>query len=102
MMKQIILDAINENESIFKNISIYIGENPELGHEEFKACKILTDTLKEHQFAVETGICDLPTAFKATFDSGKIGPVIGFMAEYDALPELGHACGHNLIGIVVI
>jgi len=102
MMKQIILDAINENESIFKNISIYIGENPELGHEEFKACKILTDTLKEHQFAVETGICDLPTAFKATFDSGKIGPVIGFMAEYDALPELGHACGHNLIGTMGI
>ncbi|WP_205835775.1 M20 family metallopeptidase [Niallia alba] len=101
-MKQIILDAINENESIFKNISIYIGENPELGHEEFKACKILTDTLKEHQFAVETGICDLPTAFKATFDSGKIGPVIGFMAEYDALPELGHACGHNLIGTMGI
>jgi len=102
MMKQFILDAINENESIFKNISIYIGENPELGHEEFKACKILTDTLKEHQFAVETGICDLPTAFKATFDSGKIGPVIGFMAEYDALPELGHACGHNLIGTMGI
>ncbi|CAI9395325.1 p-aminobenzoyl-glutamate hydrolase subunit B [Bacillus sp. T2.9-1] len=102
MMKQIILDAINENELIFKNISIYIGENPELGHEEFKACKILTDTLKEHQFAVETGICDLPTAFKATFDSGKIGPVIGFMAEYDALPELGHACGHNLIGTMGI
>ncbi|MCF2649770.1 MULTISPECIES: M20 family metallopeptidase [Bacillaceae] len=101
-MKQIILDAINENELIFKNISIYIGENPELGHEEFKACKILTDTLKEHQFAVETGICDLPTAFKATFDSGKIGPVIGFMAEYDALPELGHACGHNLIGTMGI
>lgn len=102
MMKQIILDAINENELIFKNISIYIGENPELGHEEFKACKILTDTLKEHHFAVETGICDLPTAFKATYDSGKIGPVIGFMAEYDALPELGHACGHNLIGTMGI
>ncbi|SPU11037.1 amidohydrolase [Niallia circulans] len=100
MMKQIILDTINENEAKFKDISIYIGENPELGHEEFKACEILTDTLKQHDFNVEIGICDLPTAFKATFDSGKAGPVIGFMAEYDALPELGHACGHNLIGIV--
>ncbi|WP_173427276.1 M20 family metallopeptidase [Niallia circulans] len=101
-MKQIILDTINENEAKFKDISIYIGENPELGHEEFKACEILTDTLKQHDFNVEIGICDLPTAFKATFDSGKAGPVIGFMAEYDALPELGHACGHNLIGTMGI
>lgn len=101
-MKQIILDAINENETKFKNISIYIGENPELGHEEFKACKILTDTLKEHAFNVEIGICDLPTAYRAIYDSGKEGPVIGFMAEYDALPELGHACGHNLIGTMGI
>ncbi|CAM5611710.1 putative Peptidase M20 domain-containing protein 2 [Streptomyces afghaniensis 772] [Streptomyces afghaniensis] len=102
MMKQIILDTINENEAKFKDISIYIGENPELGHEEFKACEILTDTLKQHGFNVEIGICDLPTAFKATFDSGKAGPVIGYMAEYDALPELGHACGHNLIGTMGI
>ncbi|MEZ2716487.1 M20 family metallopeptidase [Niallia circulans] len=101
-MKQIILDTINENEAKFKDISIYIGENPELGHEEFKACEILTDTLKQHGFNVEIGICDLPTAFKATFDSGKAGPVIGYMAEYDALPELGHACGHNLIGTMGI
>lgn len=101
-MKQVILDTINENEAKFRDISIYIGENPELGHEEFKACEILTDTLKQHNFNVEIGICDLPTAFKATFDSGKIGPVIGYMAEYDALPELGHACGHNLIGTMGI
>ncbi|WP_445668889.1 M20 family metallopeptidase [Niallia sp. FSL W8-0954] len=101
-MKQIILDTINENEAKFKDISIYIGENPELGHEEFKACEILTDTLKQHGFNVEIGICDLPTAFKATFDSGNDGPVIGYMAEYDALPELGHACGHNLIGTMGI
>ncbi|PAD27641.1 amidohydrolase [Niallia circulans] len=91
-----------KNKAKFKDISIYIGENPELGHEEFKACEILTDTLKQHDFNVEIGICDLPTAFKATFDSGKAGPVIGFMAEYDALPELGHACGHNLIGTMGI
>ncbi|WP_400241457.1 M20 family metallopeptidase [Niallia sp. JL1B1071] len=101
-MKQVILDAMNENEAKFKNISIYIGENPELGHEEIKACKILTDTLKEHDFHVEIGICDLPTAFKATYDSGKEGPTIGYMAEYDALPELGHACGHNLIAVMGI
>ncbi|WP_445506135.1 M20 family metallopeptidase [Niallia sp. 03190] len=97
-MKNNIIEAIEQNKHDFCEISTYIGENPELGHEEFKACAILTDTLKKHDFRVETGTCGLATAFTATFDSGKEGPVIGFMAEYDALPEVGHACGHHLIG----
>jgi len=101
-MKQIILDTIEKYESTFKDISIYIGENPELGHEEFKASKILTDTLEAHNFQVEKGTCNLPTAFRAVFDSGKPGATIGYMAEYDALPELGHACGHNLIGTMAV
>ncbi|KAB7671221.1 M20 family metallopeptidase [Bacillus sp. B1-b2] len=101
-MKQNILDTIQEKEKMFKEISIYIGENPELGHEEYKASKILSDTLKKHDFQVDMGTCDLATAFRAVYDSGKEGPTIGFMAEYDALPELGHACGHNLIGTMSI
>ncbi|MEH7473723.1 M20 family metallopeptidase, partial [Priestia megaterium] len=86
----------------FYEVSKYIGQNPELGHEEFKACKALTDVLKEQGFTVEIGTCDLPTAFTAVYDSQKPGPSIGFMAEYDALPDLGHACGHNLIGTMSI
>ncbi|MEH7388014.1 M20 family metallopeptidase [Bacillus sp. JJ1521] len=101
-MKAEILAAIEENKDRFYEISAYIGANPELGHEEFKACKILTDELKKHQFNVEIGTADLPTAFEATFDSGKPGATIGIMSEYDALPELGHACGHNLIGTMGI
>ncbi|MHC0038240.1 M20 family metallopeptidase [Pseudoneobacillus sp. C159] len=101
-MKQRIIDEIERFRDDFYNISIYIGENPELGHEEFKACAILTETLKKHDFSIEIGTCNLPTAFAATYDSGKEGPVIGFMAEYDALPEVGHACGHNLIGTMGI
>ncbi|MFS0635391.1 M20 family metallopeptidase [Mesobacillus foraminis] len=97
-MKQIIIEEIERNQKEFYDISIYIGENPELGHEEFKASEILTRTLRKHDFSVELGTCNLPTAFTATFDSGKEGPVVAFMAEYDALPEVGHACGHNLIG----
>ncbi|WP_026689631.1 M20 family metallopeptidase [Alteribacter aurantiacus] len=79
-------------------ISQYIGKNPELGNEEFKACEILTKTLKEYGFQVKANIVDQPTAFEAVYDSGKPGPRIAFMSEYDALPEIGHACGHNLIG----
>ncbi|WP_010281414.1 M20 family metallopeptidase [Bacillus timonensis] len=101
-MKAEILAAIEENKDRFYEISAYIGANPELGHEEYKACKILTDELKKHNFSVEIGTAGLPTAFEATFDSGKPGATIGIMSEYDALPELGHACGHNLIGTMGI
>lgn len=101
-MKELIVEEIDRYKEDFHKISIYIGENPELGHEEYMACAILTDTLKKHGFAVEIGTCDLPTAFTATFDSGKVGPTIGYMAEYDALPEVGHACGHNLIGTMAV
>ncbi|WP_404346380.1 M20 family metallopeptidase [Sutcliffiella horikoshii] len=97
-MKQIISDFLDSHKNDFYEISTYIGENPELGHEEFKSAKVLSDKLSEHGFNVKMGICDLPTAFEAVFDSGKPGPTIGFMCEYDALPEIGHACGHNLIG----
>ncbi|MGD6969124.1 M20 family metallopeptidase [Rossellomorea vietnamensis] len=101
-LKQRVAEEIDGLKTIFDEISIYIGENPELGHEEFKASKVLSETLEKHGFEVEMGTCGLPTAFRAVFDSGKEGPVIGFMAEYDALPEVGHACGHNLIGTMGI
>jgi amidohydrolase len=101
-MKQHIIEEIERYQDDFYNISIYIGNNPELGHEEFKASAVLTEALRKHDFTVEMGTCNLPTAFTATFDSGISGPVIGFMAEYDALPEVGHACGHNLIGTMGI
>ncbi|OIJ15602.1 amidohydrolase [Anaerobacillus arseniciselenatis] len=101
-MKNTINHEIEQLRSDFYKISQYIGENPELGHEEFKASKILAETLTDHDFQVDMGTCDLTTAFEAVFDSGAPGPSIGFMAEYDALPEIGHACGHNLIGTMAI
>ncbi len=84
------------------HISQYIGNNPELGHEEFKAATLLTEELKKHDFKVQLGTAGLATAFTAEYDSGRPGPSIGFMAEYDALPGLGHACGHNLIGTMAV
>ncbi len=76
-------------------LSLKIHSNPELGFEEFKAVAWLTQYLKENGFSVEEGICDLPTAFRASYGEGK--PAIAILAEYDALPKLGHACGHNII-----
>ncbi|WP_010098180.1 M20 family metallopeptidase [Ornithinibacillus scapharcae] len=77
-------------------------ENPELGDQEFESMKLLTSLLTEHSFQVETGIVGRETAFKAEFDSGNPGPKIAYLAEYDALPGVGHGCGHNLIGTMSI
>ena len=79
-------------------MSDYIYNNPELGNEEYKAVEALTKFLKEHNFKIESPIADMATAFKATFDSGKPGMTIGYLCEYDALPKIGHGCGHNMIG----
>lgn len=81
-------------------ISDYIYNNPELGNEEYKAVEALTTFLKEHDFKIETSIAGMDTAFKATFDSGNPGMTIGYLCEYDALPKIGHGCGHNMIGVM--
>ncbi|CAM2076888.1 MAG: Peptidase M20 domain-containing protein 2 [uncultured Clostridium sp.] len=81
-------------------MSDYIYNNPELGNEEYKAVEALTTFLKEHNFKIEYPIADMDTAFKATFDSGKPGMTIGYLCEYDALPKIGHGCGHNMIGVM--
>jgi len=78
-----------------RDLSLKIHSNPELGFEEVKAAAWLAQYLEKNGFAVERGICELPTAFRASYGKGK--PVIALVAEYDALPHLGHACGHNLI-----
>ncbi len=88
--------AIDENFGCLWEISSYIHSHPETAFHENNACEKLTDFLWKQGFAVEKHMAGLPTAFKAVFNIGK-GPRIAVLAEYDALPELGHACGHNLI-----
>lgn len=77
-------------------LSHRIHANPEVGYKEEKSSKWLADYLEKNGFKVERGVADLPTAFVASYGKGK--PVIAFMAEYDALPEVDHGCGHNIIG----
>ena len=79
------------------SLSQYLHQNPEIAFQEVKACAALVMLMEKHGFKVETNCCDIPTAFKARYNSGKPGPKIAFMAEYDALKGLGHACGHNII-----
>lgn len=101
-MKTTIRQTIDNHADRFKVISSFIGANPELGHEEFQASDRLTEELTYHGFHVERGVLDIATSFIATYDSGKAGPVVAFLAEYDALPDLGHACGHHLICMMSI
>ena len=81
-------------------ISHRIHANPELGYEEVKASAWLAEALTDAGFAVETGICELPTAFIARAGSGPLH--IGICAEYDSLPAIGHACGHNIIAATAL
>ena len=102
MSREDILKTIEALNPQLLSVSDYIYENPELGYQEFKAKKTLTGLLQEYGFTVQDGVGKLETAFKAVYPSHGQGPNIAFIAEYDALPDLGHACGHNLISAAAV
>ncbi|MFI9387703.1 amidohydrolase [Kutzneria sp. NPDC052558] len=77
-------------------ISLVLHGHPELAFQEHRACAELIGALSAAQFEVEPGVAGLPTAFRAQWGTGA-PPRIALLLEYDALPGLGHACGHNLI-----
>ncbi len=112
--KEFIASWIEANKHDFYNVADAIWSYAELGMEEFKSSKALVDLLTKNGFRVDIGVAGMPTAFVATYGTGK--PVIAFSAEYDALPGLsqermnsakmpvideapGHGCGHNLLGV---
>jgi amidohydrolase len=96
-MKDKIKNEIKSRMEELTGISRYLYENPELGDQEYKAVKLLTDYYAKNGFAVESPIYGLDTTFRAVYDSKKEGAHIAFFCEYDALPQIGHGCGHNLI-----
>ncbi|MFB3143391.1 MAG: M20 family metallopeptidase [Candidatus Methylomirabilales bacterium] len=94
--KQALIQEVDRLSPELSQISRFLHAHPELAFEEHQAAELLTRTMEEHGFSVERGVAGLPTAFTASYASGE-GPTIAFLAEYDALPGIGHACGHNLI-----
>ena len=79
-------------------VSDYLLQNPETAYEEYKACKYLGTVLEQHGFDVQKGIGDVETAFVARpANCAPTRPTVALLAEYDALPKIGHGCGHNLI-----
>ena len=103
--KKAIVARIDAVAPEWKAIALQIHANPELGLKEEKAATWLTDALTRHGFAVKRNVGKLRTAFVGHAGAGRSAtaktakPTIAFLAEYDALPGLGHACSHNLIGV---
>ncbi len=94
---QKVFAAVDRNREEIIAISDYIHANPEVGHQEVKAAAFLTERLRAAGFTVETGAGGFPTAFRAVYQGKLPGPTVAICAEYDALPQIGHACGHNVI-----
>lgn len=94
-----ITQSVEQNKESYIAVSKAIHAKPEIGNEEFFASEQLVNVLRNANFEVDTAVAGHETAFYAKKDSGKPGPTIAFLAEYDALPGLGHACGHNIIGV---
>ena len=78
-------------------LSTTIHAHPEIAFQEFESCQRLSDALEAHAFTVARGIGGIETAFRAEARGTRDHPAIAFLAEYDALPNLGHACGHNIV-----
>ncbi|WP_432355854.1 amidohydrolase [Sporosarcina sp. A2] len=111
-MKAFTKEYIEKHAAYFEQVSEYIFYHPETRFEEYESAKYLSEQCEQQGFKVERRVGGIETAFTATFGSGK--PVIGFLGEFDALPELsqepneieekrwerhiGHGCGHNLLG----
>ncbi|MEK7679035.1 MAG: M20 family metallopeptidase [Deltaproteobacteria bacterium] len=95
-LKKALIEAASSLEAKLSALSDSFYRHPETGLEEKTTSAALQSCLESSGFRVENGIAGLPTAFRAAF--GKGGPVIALLAEMDALPGIGHGCGHNIVG----
>ena len=96
--RETIIACADEKFPVYRQIALDIHAKPEVSNYEFFACQRLSDQLKAEGFDVQVDVAGHRTGFTARYGSGKPGPVLVFLAEYDALVGLGHGCGHNLFG----
>ena len=100
--KSIIASWIDSHEAELIEAANYLHAHPELAYKEYLSCEYLGKFLERHGFEVTYKTAGIDTAFTAVWRSNgateDVKPVLGFLAEYDALAEIGHACGHNLLG----
>lgn len=97
-MTHIIDKFVDENIEVYKELARKIFHKPEVSNYEVFACETLSEQLKREGFDVVVDVAGHHTGFTASYKANKPGPTVVFLAEYDALPGIGHACGHNLFG----
>ncbi|MEW8974318.1 MAG: amidohydrolase [Tissierellaceae bacterium] len=102
MSKEIIAKEIEDIKKELILLSKKIHENPELSFNEYCAMENITSLLEKNGFTIDKGIAGLDTAFRGEYKGKGKGPTLAFIAEYDALPEIGHGCGHNLIATMAV
>lgn len=93
--KQTVIDNVDKNSSALLELSHWVHAHPEVAWQEFESSAHIADFLEARGFSIERNYCGIETSFKATYGAGDL--VLALCAEYDALPGLGHACGHNII-----
>lgn len=94
-LREAATSRLNALRPLIEEIALDLYRQPEVGLTETFASRKLTAIMAANGFTVEHGLAGLPTSFRATWGTGR--PAIAFLAEYDALPAVGHGCGHNLI-----
>ena len=96
--REIIQQYVEQQYPVYRQIALDIHARPEVSNYEFFACQRLSDQLRAEGFEVQVDVAGHRTGFTAVYRGQKPGPVLVFLAEYDALAGLGHGCGHNLFG----
>lgn len=102
MLKEIISKEIENIKDELILLSKNIHEKPELSFNEYSAVENITSMLEKYGFSINRNIAGLDTAFRGEYRGKGEGPTLAFIAEYDALPEIGHGCGHNLIATMAV
>jgi amidohydrolase len=102
MHKEMACRNVDQMRDRLVSVSRRIYEHPELKLEETYASGLLADELRSAGFSVETGVAGLETAIRAEHPRANPGPTVAILGEYDALPGMGHACGHNLIAAAAL
>ncbi|AMB96056.1 M20 family metallopeptidase [Aerococcus urinae] len=97
-LQETIKNYVKENLATYQDNALKIHAKPETSNHEYYAQEILTDQLEKEGFTVKKDVAGHPTGFDARYKSDKEGPTLVYLAEFDALPDIGHGCGHNLFG----
>lgn len=96
--REILLQYAQKQAPVYRQLALDIHAHPEVSNYEFYACEHLSGQLAAEGFDVKVDVAGHRTGFTACYKAQKAGPVLVFLAEYDALQGLGHGCGHNLFG----